>query len=335
MTDWLVQGLIPQGHCVLTVGEPHAMKSWMLEHLAICVASGQPFLGELDVKQQQVIIVDEDTPTEVLNTRIDRFCLGMNLSRTELEKENLIVRSMTGFQFMKNDDIDYLKLLSSISPPSLIIIDSLTTSSIGYDLNQTVDAMKVAKRWSKLKENGNTLIVSHHLSLKLHNGYVNTPDELERRVMGNTQLVAQCDTLLGVIRRKTKEASAGIISKSRRTLLNVSSLTMELREPKDQSWARLIMLEDSPDLPTDGCRRVLPYYTVDAVPSLTPKELSKISNGEYREQEARDILRELEQHDVLKREMGLGKDKRFTYVLNPDFLKPRSLSNEYWDALRV
>lgn len=44
--DWLVDGVIPRGGNGIIAGEPKAGKSWVSEELALCLASGSPFLGK-------------------------------------------------------------------------------------------------------------------------------------------------------------------------------------------------------------------------------------------------------------------------------------------------
>ena len=120
MTEWMVHGLIPKGHVVLLIGQPHSMKSWLAEHLGLCIASGSRFLNEFRVEAGSVIMIDEDTPSDTLDERLDRFTTAMSISITNLPFE---VRSMRGFQFRDSDINQLVTDIQSLTPPVLIIID--------------------------------------------------------------------------------------------------------------------------------------------------------------------------------------------------------------------
>ena len=75
MSKCLVNGLIPEGHTVLLLGQPHSGKSWFSEQLAVCIAGGRLFLGDegFTVQNGSVILIDEDTPTDTLEERLTRL----------------------------------------------------------------------------------------------------------------------------------------------------------------------------------------------------------------------------------------------------------------------
>jgi len=56
--SWIVDQLFPQGSINILVGDGGVGKSWLTLHLALCVASGQDFLGNFPVKQGKVLLID-------------------------------------------------------------------------------------------------------------------------------------------------------------------------------------------------------------------------------------------------------------------------------------
>lgn len=84
--DFLVNGLIPTSGNVLIAAYPKTCKTWLLLHLAMCVALGKPFLGKFDVPQRRRVglILMEDR-THRVRRRLRRLCLGMDATMDDLE----------------------------------------------------------------------------------------------------------------------------------------------------------------------------------------------------------------------------------------------------------
>ncbi len=326
MTQWLVDGLIPIGDSVLLVGEPHSMKTWVAGSLAISIATGLPFLDELIVKQQFVIYINEDAPINITDERFERLAKGFGTTMANLD--NLMLKNRVGFRIFRNADIEELQLISTIQPTT-IVLDSLPSVAPGKGLDKTQDATAVTERWNNLKQNNTTVIILHHASLKK-----SAEPDMARKALGNTELVAQCDTLLGISRGQTPETTATIVPTNRRTLLTVEKLNIGIKEPKDHSWAKLFLLDEAPIRPTDVAKRILPYFIKDNVTSAVVNEIIKFCGGAYKDVAVRDALKELEDHKVLIRMIDLGKMNRFRYKVNPDFNNGHAVTSDYWDEIR-
>ena len=171
MTKWIVDGLIPEGHVVLFLGQPHSTKSRFLEQLAICVASGHRFLGYegFAVTQGSVLLIDEDTPTDTLEQRLNRLALGSGVDISNLPFE---YRSMNGF--LLNDNRQLINLehdIGQMQPPVVVILDSLSSMMGRWSENSSSDALKAAKSWQELKSTKATILIAHHMSLKKRSSY--------------------------------------------------------------------------------------------------------------------------------------------------------------------
>lgn len=148
MSKWLVDGLIPEGHAVLLLGQPHSGKSWLVEQLALCIASGKRFLGNegFPVQDGSVIIIDEDTPTDTLEEHINRLAAGTGV---ELGRIPLELHSMQGFLLHDAKHVGALRTDISLKRgPVLVVIDSLSGVMGGWNQNTTSDALKAASRWN-------------------------------------------------------------------------------------------------------------------------------------------------------------------------------------------
>jgi hypothetical protein len=64
-SNWLVEGLLPDGGTSLVVAKPKVGKSTLTQNLALAVARGEPFLGRPTTKGPVVYLAIEDKPSEL------------------------------------------------------------------------------------------------------------------------------------------------------------------------------------------------------------------------------------------------------------------------------
>lgn len=157
---WLVDDLIPLNSLSFVISQAGVGKSWLVEYLATCVSYNKRFL-DMKTMNGDVLVIDQDTPTDVLHTRFKKF-IGNRPT-----KNKLFVESMKGYTIsdklvdMINDDYKNCKL---------VIIDSLHSISGHINVNDTQEMGKL----SILKQNILTdlsrdvsLVVTHHTSEKV------------------------------------------------------------------------------------------------------------------------------------------------------------------------
>jgi len=331
-TKWLVKGLIPDGHAVLLLGQPHNGKSWVAEQLAVCVASGRRLFNEFDVKQGPVVLIDEDTTGNVLEERLDRLTtrVGMRLSDLPIDS-----RSLTGFYLWDDQKRnDLVTHLNTLPHPKLVVIDSLNKVMLGKNLDRTEGATQATHYWNELKNTGATILMVHHMTLKKSSNYAGF--DVTKLAMGNTMLVAGSDTALGVFRLPTDDGSTLFVMKpqERRTKLAVRDpLGVELREDQDQSWAKLVLLDEIPGTPSDAAVRVFPLFRDDKL-TLTVDQTIKTIGKDLSEADVRRALHELHDEECLVCETQSGKAHRYEYKVDPGFDNPWALTTSYREALR-
>lgn len=236
---WIVKGLIPQGDSVFALGYPHAGKSWVMNQLACAAVTGRNlfFTEEFETQKCSVTLIDEDTPTDLLEKRIRRVANAF-----DIVPEMIDIRSMTGWRLDRSVGI-LLEELEARPKPALVIIESLSkVMPSDWDANNTTDAVKASRYLNRLKEKA-TVVTSHHISEKKE--YKFGDEGFDRKAMGNTQLNAGCDSIFGV-----SELYSGLVfgiqPKSKRTALEETPFAVELKEDKNRTWAYLKYLEDIP-----------------------------------------------------------------------------------------
>jgi hypothetical protein len=158
----IVNGLVRRGEVFDIVGLTKSRKSWMMQDLALSVASGQPFLGKWEVTKGPVLIIDAELHPEVLAQRIPMVAEAKGIDLQGLG-DNLCIETLRG----QNQDIYKIKkLFDSIKDRQfdLILIDPLfrliptgvdenSNSQIGQIFNQ-LDAYAA--------HTGAAIGVSHH-----------------------------------------------------------------------------------------------------------------------------------------------------------------------------
>ena len=332
MPKWIVHGLIPQNHIVLLLGTPHSCKSWFLDHLAVCALDGSNLLGEIPTAKCSVVMVDEDTPRDVLLDRLHRLSLPGGTSRSTSESilERLKLHSMEGIRLSSSSQLTDLiqRDIAPLEPPVLVLIDSLSSVMQPLDQNKTRDALEMTERWSRLKGFGCTIVVAHHLSQKKESSYEDFDFTLSS--MGNTQLVAHCDTAIGLWKLPPDVPTRFVLKpKPRRTsLLFDQPLAIELVERN--GGISLCPLEEVPKIPSQSARYIIPYFLADQL-DLTVKDLMDLAQGGLSDREVREGLRELEHEKVLVR--STERHRRFRYSLNPQIVSDFSPTSSYQEEL--
>jgi RecA-family ATPase len=143
--DWLVTDLIANQDRVVLYGEPGAMKSWVLLHLAVHLAAGRPWLQQFNVPvAKRVLYVDEEMNVGTLRRRVKRIGDGANLGANDLP---LRLLSLHGVRFDEKGAQTLLDgLAASGFDPEVIIVETLRRVMNGSEN----DAEDVAAFWRNL-----------------------------------------------------------------------------------------------------------------------------------------------------------------------------------------
>ena len=132
----VVEGLIRRGDVVNLVGGPKARKSFLVMQLALCVASGIPFLGRATT-QGRVLLIDNELRGDDLARRAQAMASAMGLDwHTTANIETMLLRGQLA-------DLNTIKAAVAKVPAgtfSLIVVDALyKTLPKGTDENSNSD----------------------------------------------------------------------------------------------------------------------------------------------------------------------------------------------------
>jgi len=246
--SWLVKNFIMAHGLIDVFGQSYAGKTLFTEDLATCIVNKQSFLG-MKTAHGNVLIIDQDTPTDKLTSQLQRFNRGVPIQPfdfTDTEPQsNLYIESMKGYSLTTANQYAYSTLSGIIEKyietlhPKLIVIDSLHGVCGGLDVNNTNDMNKLSIFKNKIfgKYPDTTIILNHHISEHKNFGF----DEIMNMdthglSMGNSAIVQQADEILILAPKvfgSKKLVELGIRPVSKRQLIPIDPFIVELKEDKN------------------------------------------------------------------------------------------------------
>lgn len=185
---WLVKDLIPLGHLCFLLAQSGSGKSFLLESLALHIVFGQSFC-DLETHYGNVLIIDQDTPSDVLSTRLKRMRRGFSNGLQPIHE--IRIASMQGLSL----ETDQIPHLINAYNPTLTIIDSMHSVCGRLKSNNTTDMGILAYIKSQCLAPDRTIIFSHHLTEKISFTLEQLMDSDQHLSgMGNSVIKQQADT---------------------------------------------------------------------------------------------------------------------------------------------
>lgn len=154
-TDWLVENFILTGGLHFISAQPGHGKSWILYDLIRATLTGEKWLGEFPVAQQNVLLVDEE--------------MGVGNTIKRLKRLALTSGNTDGFRYLGRTDMDFgdpvrvqqLLDLCKRYDTKLLCVDSLVRVH-KFDENSNTDMRRLYKAFNLFMAEGITLVILHH-----------------------------------------------------------------------------------------------------------------------------------------------------------------------------
>jgi len=251
---WLVHSLIPAASSVVLMGELHSGKAWLAEQLAICVAGGHDFLDAFRVDQQHVILIDEDSGTSSFKRRFERLARGLKL---DLERAPLECYSRCGFLLYDRERREWLRdLIKKQRGTPLVIIDNLERI-MGGELASEGKPAPLADFCHELRDAGGTMVIVHQTGARRQSRVEDW--DVRKEARGFTVLIECFDLALATFRAPTTQTEFIVKPIVRESQVKLTRpFTVALREDAEETWARLVLADDLPELRGMRRREVLP-----------------------------------------------------------------------------
>lgn len=132
---WVVPDLLPEGAVSILFGDDGTGKSIVATHLALCVATGRPFLDR-PVRGGKVLFVDTEFDESEFVRRVYRLARGMGLEGPPPGLWYYRTRYSLTSPGGQND----IATLVERHRPDLVIVDSITLGSLDVDLKEAHSA---------------------------------------------------------------------------------------------------------------------------------------------------------------------------------------------------
>ena len=169
-TRWLVNGLLPEEACLIVGAEEKSGKSWCLFDLAICIASGQPFLDEYKPTHLgKTLVYSPESGWAARSRRMWGLCWGRGLDPAEVLPDIPFLDAR--LDMASSLGVARLKATVEQVQPALVIVDPLISAHLGLDENDSGEVQAVLNSIRELTavQPGLVVAVAHHLN-KGHKG---------------------------------------------------------------------------------------------------------------------------------------------------------------------
>lgn len=202
--EWLVDGLVAAAVPGAIAGAPKSWKTFLMLHLALCVATGMPALGRFKTRQSRVLVIEREDAAAEVSRRLWRIARGIGVD-PRVARGHLFVTATKPFSFDDPAMVERLRRDIAKSGASLVLMDSLRRMH-GRDENSSQEMAAVSNVWHDLcSESGAAVVVVHHnRKTPQHGG-----DEAEAgaRMRGSSDLFAFLRHVVDVNHRRQEGIS--------------------------------------------------------------------------------------------------------------------------------
>lgn len=159
--EWLIEGLIPKGAMSGIYGQPGTGKSLLALDWALCVATGQPWLGRPSAKGYVLYVAAEGHSGQA--KRSQAWLAHHGLDARQVGDFGLVKERIVMADASTDYDILFERLRDELErDPDFVIIDTLARTIDGDENESTAMAnfLNGAERW--INDYGATVLVVHH-----------------------------------------------------------------------------------------------------------------------------------------------------------------------------
>ena len=186
--EWIAKDLIPLGGVTAVTGASSSYKTFLTHQLAICISTGQPFLGRFPVKRGKVLFVDEENQKRILQGRFKALGIEQTSGITFLTLNNI--------QLDSERDLNKLRRFIELQQPDLVVFDSLVRFHSGEE-NSAKDMAKIANAFRQLSGEDRTILFLHHHRKPQMGERIGT-----NSIRGSSDILAAVDCHIAVERKR-------------------------------------------------------------------------------------------------------------------------------------
>lgn len=168
-SPFLVDRLVRRGEVAAVIAPPKCMKSFLMQDLAISLATGRSWVGEFSCEKCRVLLVDNELQLATISERVRKIVGNMGFSMSSLEGQFDVLS-------LREDDRDLDDVLKSIreleQPYDFVIFDALYMFlEAGMDENSNADMTVLLRKFRRFATRVNCgVMLVHHTSKGVQSG---------------------------------------------------------------------------------------------------------------------------------------------------------------------
>lgn len=183
--EWIIDRFIPRNSLVCIGGEPGTKKSYLTNHMAACIATGEDFLGKFKTVNVPILFIDKENNEA---RRQKRF----NSLGVLPDKLHHIYHWQGDFLLDNDQAITYLENRIVKLDIKLVFLDTLIEMHTGEE-NSASDMGRVFKPIKRLVSAGASVAFLQHFN-KPQGTYGQAKDNIMARLRGSGYLTGAVDT---------------------------------------------------------------------------------------------------------------------------------------------
>jgi RecA-family ATPase len=209
-----VPDVLAKGGSLMVFGAGGVRKSWLVQHLAFCLASGDAWLG-WNTRQCKVLLVNFELPVLGQHWRLKQMSPNFRVD------SNLLFESSCGHMALENEE-QFSRFVNAISPYefNVIILDCLRCFFKGDESKQE-HVGRMTANFKLLQDANISLVVVHHEN--------KNPEAIgSARMSGSTAWDGHFDTVVNLVKQPSGHQLR--FTKNRWSMFDLEPVNIEFRD---------------------------------------------------------------------------------------------------------
>jgi len=218
--SFYIQDILPKQGSMLLFGDPKVKKSWLVQHMAMCISVGEPWLG-FRTEQARVLIAQFEISEYAYHWRLKDMA-----SHFTLQSHMLYEDTQPRVYLEVGENFNRFAAGIREIQPNIIIIDCLSACFGGDENNGEQVAAFIEKMTALQTEHNASIVIVHHANKNQMAG------TSVNRARGHSRLTGWADTLIYMVEQPSGVQLQFSSRQSTRELYNVNI------EFEDYLWRR-------------------------------------------------------------------------------------------------
>lgn len=184
---WIVQDIFTRNGVSIIGGASGSYKTWIGMYLALCIATGKPFLEKYETQKENVLYVDEENGLVTMANRFNMLKYGNSFAADKFD--NLFISVFNNVKLDNDEKIKILRTIIVNHKIKVVILDSMVRCMEGEE-DKSKDVRIIFDNLKPIfKELDVTFIILHHTTKNAKKGDIDS-------LRGSGDFQGQMDTVM-------------------------------------------------------------------------------------------------------------------------------------------